>query len=164
MASPKELWLAAGLRTPFTKIDAGLATRDEVGLGVPVVQAMTRQPHPAQRIDFALWGSVIPNLVYSNVGREVWFDAKHSKGLGSHDSGESPCEIAREPGDALGLAAGSQFGPRLRRHPFIELPPQAPYYVGEGVFFGWPPKKLASIYRALAPVAGGAEIDFPPQG
>jgi acetyl-CoA C-acetyltransferase len=76
MASAKEIWLAAGLRTPFTKIDAGLATRDEVGLGVPVVQAMARQLHPAQQIDFALWGSVIPNLVYSNVGREVWFDAK----------------------------------------------------------------------------------------
>src|SRR6478609_3373088 len=36
----RPIWLAAGLRTPFTKVDGGLAKRDAIALGVPVLQAM----------------------------------------------------------------------------------------------------------------------------
>lgn len=72
--SDKTIWLAAGLRTPFTKVDGGLAKRDAVSLGVPVLQAMAQIP--SGRIDAAMWGSVIPNLGYSNLARETWLDAK----------------------------------------------------------------------------------------
>ncbi|HEX4477377.1 MAG TPA: hypothetical protein VH142_19940, partial [Polyangiaceae bacterium] len=72
--SDTTIWLAAGLRTPFTKVDGGLAKRDAVSLGVPVLQAMASIP--SGRIDAATWGSVIPNLGYSNLARETWLDAK----------------------------------------------------------------------------------------
>ncbi len=72
----RPVWLAAGLRTPFTRVDRGLTKRDAIGLGVPVLQAMAGQVEKGARIDFAVWGSVIPNLGYSNIARESWLDAK----------------------------------------------------------------------------------------
>jgi acetyl-CoA C-acetyltransferase len=68
----RNVWLAGGLRTPFTRVDGGLARRDALTLGVPIVQAMVTL---AARIDFAIWGSVIPNLAYSNLAREIWLEA-----------------------------------------------------------------------------------------
>jgi acetyl-CoA C-acetyltransferase len=75
MADTKTIWLAAGLRTPFTNIDSGLHNRNAIGLGVPVVQAMAKQLTSGARIDFGIWGSVIPSLGYSNIAREIWLDA-----------------------------------------------------------------------------------------
>jgi len=37
---------------------------------------MAGQVEKGARIDFAVWGSVIPNLGYSNIARETWLDAK----------------------------------------------------------------------------------------
>ena len=68
------VWLAAGLRTPFVGVDGPFANRDSLGLSVPVVQAMARQVKGA--IDFAVWGSVVVNLAYANLAREVWLDSK----------------------------------------------------------------------------------------
>ncbi|MDF2695986.1 MAG: 3-ketoacyl-CoA thiolase, partial [Labilithrix sp.] len=70
----RPIWLAAGVRTPFTKVDGGLAKRDAIELGVPVLQAMAEKV--SGRIDSAAWGSVIPSLHYSNLARETWLDAK----------------------------------------------------------------------------------------
>jgi len=72
----RTIWLAAGLRTPFTKVDGGLAARNAIALGVPVLQAMAAQVDAKARIDHAIWGTVIPNLGYSNIARETWLDAK----------------------------------------------------------------------------------------
>ena len=74
MARP--IWLVAGVRTPFTRVDGGLAKRDAIDLGVPVLQAMAAQLASGARIDQAMWGSVIPSLRYSNLARETWLDAK----------------------------------------------------------------------------------------
>jgi acetyl-CoA C-acetyltransferase len=71
--SRSEIWLAAGLRTPFLRVDGPFAGRDALALSVPVVQAMARQA--AGPIDFAVWGAVSPNLAYSNLAREVWLEA-----------------------------------------------------------------------------------------
>lgn len=68
----RNVWLAGGTRTPFTRVDGGLAKRNAISLGVPVVSAMA---HQASRIDFAIWGSVIPDLGHSNLAREIWLDA-----------------------------------------------------------------------------------------
>ena len=68
------VWLAAGLRTPFVNVDGPFAGRDSLGLSVPVVQAMARQVNGS--IDFAVWGSVVVNLAYANLAREVWLDSK----------------------------------------------------------------------------------------
>ena len=72
MARP--IWLVAGLRTPFTKVDGGLAKRDAIGLSVPVLRSMAAET--TGRIDVAAWGSVIPSLGYSNLARETWLESK----------------------------------------------------------------------------------------
>src|SRR5579862_5616982 len=69
----RDIWLAAGVRTPFTRVDGGLAGRDAIGLGVPVLQAMAQRV--SGRIDSAVWGSVIPSLFYANLARETWLEA-----------------------------------------------------------------------------------------
>jgi acetyl-CoA C-acetyltransferase len=72
MATKPDIWLAAGLRTPFAKVDGPLKDHDAIALSVPVVQAMLKQ---GARPDFAIWGTVIPNLTWSNIAREVLLDA-----------------------------------------------------------------------------------------
>src|SRR5207244_12738103 len=64
------IWLAAGLRTPFARVDGPLARLDAVELSLPVVRAMTG-PRAAVKPDLVVWGTVIPNLGYSNIAREV---------------------------------------------------------------------------------------------
>jgi acetyl-CoA C-acetyltransferase len=67
-----EIWLAAGLRTPFARGGGVLATKDALQLSVPVVKAML---DGGVRPDLAIWGAVIPNLTWSNLAREVLLDA-----------------------------------------------------------------------------------------
>jgi acetyl-CoA C-acetyltransferase len=69
------VWLLPGLRTSFAKSDGPLAKYDAIELSVPVVQAMIAQLHGAKP-DFAVWGTVLPNLTWSNIAREVLLDAK----------------------------------------------------------------------------------------
>jgi acetyl-CoA C-acetyltransferase len=68
------VWLVAGLRTPFVGVDGPFANRDSLGLSVPVVLAMAPQVNGP--IDFAIWGSVVVNLAYANLAREVWLESK----------------------------------------------------------------------------------------
>ena len=68
----KPVFLAAGLRTPFGRGGGALAAYDAVSLSVPVVHAMAQRAEP----DLFVWGTVIPNLGWSNIAREVWLDAK----------------------------------------------------------------------------------------
>ena len=69
-----EVWLAAGVRTPFAKVDGALAAHDALDLSVPVVKAMLARLAGAQP-DFAVWGCVAPNLTWSNLAREVLMEA-----------------------------------------------------------------------------------------
>ncbi|TXG96228.1 MAG: acetyl-CoA C-acyltransferase [Nevskiaceae bacterium] len=71
----KDVFLAAGLRTPFGRGGGALANYDALSLSVPVVQAMAKQL-ANQRPDLVLWGTVIPNLGWSNLAREIWMDAQ----------------------------------------------------------------------------------------
>jgi acetyl-CoA C-acetyltransferase len=68
------IWLAAGLRTPFVAVDGPFANRDSLALSVPVVLAMA--PQVTGPIDFAVWGSVVLNLAYANLAREIWLETK----------------------------------------------------------------------------------------
>ena len=45
MAAPlqTDVWLAAGVRTPFVKVDGALAGLDAIALSVPVVRRMVEQ-------------------------------------------------------------------------------------------------------------------------
>lgn len=69
-----DVWLAAGVRTPFAKVDGALAQRDALSLSVPVAQAMLAQVQGGLP-DFAVWGCVAPNLTWSNLAREVLMEA-----------------------------------------------------------------------------------------
>jgi acetyl-CoA C-acetyltransferase len=71
----QDIFLAAGLRTPFGRGGGALAGYDAISLSVPLVQAMARQL-ANQRPDLLLWGTVIPNLGWSNIAREIGLDAK----------------------------------------------------------------------------------------
>src|ERR1700739_4452178 len=70
----KQMWLAAGVRTPFVGVDGPFAARDSLSLSVPVVQAMAARG--AGSISFALWGAGVVNLPYANLAREVWLESK----------------------------------------------------------------------------------------
>ena len=72
--SQRDVWIAAGVRTPFVRVDGPLLHRDSLTLSVPVARAMAEQVKG--RIDFAVWGPVILNLAYNNLARELWLDAK----------------------------------------------------------------------------------------
>ena len=74
MSDKSDIWFAAGVRTPFLKVDGAFSHFDAIGLSVPVVQDMAGQAAGA-RPDFAVWGTVIPNLTWSNFAREVLLDA-----------------------------------------------------------------------------------------
>src|SRR4029077_17382115 len=69
----RAVWLAARLAPPFVGVDGPFAHRDSLALSVPVVQAMA--PQVSGPIDFAVWGSVVLNLAYANLAREVWLES-----------------------------------------------------------------------------------------
>ena len=73
--SPRPVvWLAAGVRTPFAKVDGPLAGLDAIELSLPVVRHMLGELDGAVP-DFFAWGTVVPNLTWSNIAREVLLDA-----------------------------------------------------------------------------------------
>jgi acetyl-CoA C-acetyltransferase len=69
-----QTWLAAGVRTPFAKVDGALAPYDAIGLSAPVVRAMCAELGDGLP-DFAVWGCVAPNLTWSNLAREILIEA-----------------------------------------------------------------------------------------
>jgi acetyl-CoA C-acetyltransferase len=70
MPRPVDIWLAAGVRTPFAKVDGPLANFDAIELSVPVARHMVDQLKGGKP-DFAVWGVVVPSLTFSNIAREV---------------------------------------------------------------------------------------------
>ncbi len=69
-----EIWLVSGLRTPFAKVDKELKDKDALQLSIPVVQGMIKRDSISPNL--LIWGSVAPNLGYSNLAREILMDAK----------------------------------------------------------------------------------------
>jgi acetyl-CoA C-acetyltransferase len=74
MARPVDVWLAAGVRRPFAKVDGPLQDYDAIELSVPVARHMARLLKDGKP-DFAVWGAVVPSLQWSNIAREVLMDA-----------------------------------------------------------------------------------------
>ena len=70
----RQIWVAAGVRSPFVKVNGALGHLDAIALSVPVVRAMLTRLGDG-RPDFTIWGTVIPNLTWSNIAREVLMDA-----------------------------------------------------------------------------------------
>ncbi len=65
----KEIWLASGLRTPFVKENKAFKDVTAIDLSSAVVNSMT-QKEPV-RPDYLAWGTVVPNLAYSNIARDI---------------------------------------------------------------------------------------------
>ncbi|OFX03478.1 MAG: acetyl-CoA acyltransferase [Alphaproteobacteria bacterium RIFCSPHIGHO2_12_FULL_66_14] len=74
MPRPLDIWLASGVRTPFAKVDGPLGAFDAIELSVPVARHMVGLLNGGKP-DFAVWGTVVPNLTWSNITREVLMDA-----------------------------------------------------------------------------------------
>jgi acetyl-CoA C-acetyltransferase len=120
--SPRAIWLAAGLRTPFARVDGPLAGRDALALSVPVVQAMARQA--SGPIDLGVWGSVAPNLSYSNLAREIWLEAALDPHVPTFTTILQCCtsmmaafeaaEMLRRDERALAIAGGSESMSRIQ--------------------------------------------------
>jgi len=64
-------WIAAGLRTAFARVDGPLRRLDALGLSVPVAKAMAARLSSGDRPDLLVWGTVAPNLAWSNIAREI---------------------------------------------------------------------------------------------
>ncbi|WP_372782741.1 acetyl-CoA C-acyltransferase [Phenylobacterium sp.] len=77
VSAKPDIWLAAGVRTPFAKAGGVLAKKDALDLSIPVVKAMLAQLKPKEggRPDLMNWGAVIPNLTVSNLAREALISA-----------------------------------------------------------------------------------------
>jgi len=71
----KPVWLVPGVRTPFARVDGGLAALDAVALSVPVAKAMGARLATGDRPDLVTWGTVASNLGWSNIAREVVLEA-----------------------------------------------------------------------------------------
>ncbi len=71
--SDREFWLLQGVRTPFTKVDGEMSDEGAIEISIPVVQEMAE--HIDDCPDMLVWGTVAPNLAYSNIAREVWVDS-----------------------------------------------------------------------------------------
>jgi acetyl-CoA C-acetyltransferase len=69
-------WIVAGVRSPFARVDGPLRRLDSVALSVPVAKAMAAQLGAGDRPDLVVWGTVAPNLGWSNIAREVVVDAR----------------------------------------------------------------------------------------
>lgn len=74
-APGNDIWIASGVRTPFSKIDGALSKYDAIELSVPLAQHMVGTLQSGALPDFAIWGTVVPNLTWSNIAREILMDA-----------------------------------------------------------------------------------------
>jgi acetyl-CoA C-acetyltransferase len=66
-----DVFLSAGVRTPFVKAGGVYARHSALDLSIPVVQRMRAQARP----DLLVWGQVIPDPTISNIARELVFEA-----------------------------------------------------------------------------------------
>ncbi|RRJ90813.1 thiolase family protein [Flavobacterium macacae] len=70
----KEIWLVSGLRTPFVKENRELKDISAIALSVSVVNNM-RHKEPIKP-DYLGWGTVVPNLAYSNIARDIVLESE----------------------------------------------------------------------------------------
>src|SRR5438128_73091 len=96
IAATSDIWLAAGVRTPFSKLDGPLAHYDAIELSTAVADTMLAQAEGP--VDLAVWGAVAPNLAWSNIAREVLLEAGGDPAIPAFST-----IMAREDEDRLAL-------------------------------------------------------------
>ncbi len=70
-----DVFLCAGPRTPFARIDGPLAHLDAVALSLPVARAAQAKLKGSALPDCVVWGAVVPSLSVSHIARELWLEA-----------------------------------------------------------------------------------------
>lgn len=70
-----DVYLCAGPRTPFARIDGPLAHLDAVEVSIPVARAAQAMLKHGTVPDCVVWGAVVPSLSVSHIAREIWLDA-----------------------------------------------------------------------------------------
>lgn len=147
---PHPVFVAAGLRTPFGRGGGALANYDAISLSVPVVQAMAANAEP----DLVVWGSVIPNLGWSNIAREIWLDAKLNPNVPAF-SVVLACSTSMTAGFAAAgmLGGGTDLtmvgGAEVMSRPPIALTADASKRLTD--LFGHDPASALSALNALQP-------------
>jgi acetyl-CoA C-acetyltransferase len=66
-----DIYLGAGVRTPFAKAGGVYAGHSALQLSAPIAAAMAARARP----DFLIWGQVIPDPTLSNLARDLIFEA-----------------------------------------------------------------------------------------
>jgi acetyl-CoA C-acetyltransferase len=72
-----DIFLSAGMRTPFVKGGGAFTAFSALALSAPVAGAMAERARP----DFLVWSQVIPDATISNIARELVFEAGLDSGL-----------------------------------------------------------------------------------
>ena len=73
MRIKNEIWIAAGLRTPFAKAEKELKNVSALDMSKEVLNKMAEKAKAEP--NFVIWGSVVPTLKYSNIAREAVMDS-----------------------------------------------------------------------------------------
>jgi acetyl-CoA C-acetyltransferase len=73
----KEIWIASGVRTPFAKAGKELKSIGALDLSASVLNKMKEQQEADP--NYVFWGTVVPNLSYSNVARESLMESELSE-------------------------------------------------------------------------------------
>lgn len=107
-----DIWLVAGKRTPFTKIDSKLSNLDAIELSVAVAKSMTDEQTDL-RPDLVIWGTVAPNLGFSNLAREVLTDAGLDQSIPAFSTTMACSTSMMGVIEAAGMLAQSNLGVAL---------------------------------------------------
>ena len=148
----KPVYLAAGLRTPFARVDGELSKYDALAMSVPVLRAMQAQLGAGDHPDAVVWGSVAANLAWSNIAREVMLDA----GIDPHVPARSTVLAC-----STSMVAAFEGAAQVQREALVEgLADHAADVVGleDGSvgFHAGRPAGRRSVARWAGPVAGPA--------
>jgi acetyl-CoA C-acetyltransferase len=77
-----DVFLSAGLRTPFVKAGGVYARHSALERSTPIVQRMRAQALP----DLLVWGQVTPDPNLSNIARELVFEAGPEATIPAHST------------------------------------------------------------------------------
>lgn len=102
----EDYWLLPGTRSPFCKVDGGIADRDAIELSIPIVKDMVDQVDGGP--DAAVWGEVAPMLEYSNIARELWIDAELDQSVPTISTQMACATSMAAVFDAVGLLTGNR--------------------------------------------------------
>ena len=144
------IFIAPGLRTPFGRGGGALSDHDAVSLSVPLAKAMAATARP----DLFVWGTVIPSLGWSNIGREVWLDAGLDPTVPAFSAVLACSTSMMAAFAAAGMLGGSAElalvgGAEVMSNPPIGLKPEASKRIAR--LFRENPGEALGALRALTP-------------